>query len=127
MKWFRNTLFLATVIFAMSANSGERFDANVMAKTNSGKDKNYRFSFEFNDVQGESVNATMFVWDATHCGRERIMTGTLSATGVLNLTSDLSEMKGCGRLVFNGKKEDANTITGQMQFQGGLRDFVFKK
>ena len=107
------------------AQSAEKLNANVNARTNSGKERVYRFTLEYK-VDGENVTGQFISYDSTRCGRERVFTGSLK-DDVLQVRSEESEIQGCGRLNFTGKKEADGSIVGKMQFQGEQRDFVFKK
>lgn len=125
MKKLSITFALVGCLGAAHAQSVEKLDANVSARTNSGKDRVYRFTLEYK-ADGENVTGQFISYDSTRCGRERAFTGTLKGD-ILQVRSEESELQGCGRLNFTGKKEADGSIVGKMQFQGEQREFVFKK
>jgi hypothetical protein len=123
----KKSLLLALMVmgFAGHALSSEVYTANVTAKDNKSRDRVYRFELAF-ATEGEQVSGQFVSYDSTKCGKDRKITGTLKGD-VLQVRSEESEVQGCGRLNFTGKKEADGSIVGKMQFQGEQREFVFKK
>lgn len=118
-------LVISATAFICQAWANEVYTANVSAKDNKSRDRNYRFELML-ATEGENVSGQFVSYDSTRCGKERKITGTLKGD-VLQIRSEESELQGCGRLNFTGKKEADGSIVGKMQFQGEQRDFVFKK
>ena len=117
--------FLVSVSLIGQAWADEVYTANVTAKDNKSRDRNYRFELVL-ATEGENVSGQFVSYDSTRCGKERKISGTLKGD-VLSVRSEESEVQGCGRLNFTGKKEADGSIVGKMQFQGEPREFVFKK
>jgi hypothetical protein len=125
----KTTLVLAilTVFINGVALAAEKFDSTIEARNNTGSQSTYRFTLEVEQLQPGSLTGEIKSWDSKACGSARKITGELKANGELRFATEESPVRGCGALIFSGKKESDSVIVGKMRFQGEQHEFTFKK
>lgn len=126
---FRTILVLAilTVSLNSTALAIEKFDSTIEARNNLGSQATYRFTLEIDQFQPGNLTGEIKSWNSKPCGSARKITGELKANGDLLFATEESAVKGCGALIFSGKKESDSVIVGKMRFQGEQHEFTFKK
>ena len=125
----RTTLVLAilTVFLNSAALATEKFDSTIEARNNLGSRMTYQFTLEIDQLQPGNLTGGIKSWNSKSCDSARKITGELKANGDLRFATEESAVKGCGALIFSGKKESDSVIVGEMRFQGEQHEFTFKK
>ena len=120
-------LFALTImLLGFSATAAEGYRGYLVAPgSNSSRDQLFNIDIKF-EVTSEGVLAGNFKsWQSGPCRGDRAIQGTLKNNEIYFIT-DRHELKGCGRIRFNGVNE-GDSFVGKILFQGTDRDITFKK
>ncbi|OYT90207.1 MAG: hypothetical protein CFE43_19535 [Burkholderiales bacterium PBB3] len=127
MKKLSKPLIFALACAGSPSWAVEKFEATINGRTNKGGETPYRFTLELEQSLPGSIKGKLWSWDSKTCPGERPVTGQISGDGAVKFATEQAEVKGCGKLVFAGKKEGDSTLIGKMKFQYEEHEFVFKK
>lgn len=117
------TLFLTAFILLANA---EEWKASFNAPNNTGRSIYYQIVLDLPALEeGEFQGQVSKVYGATACRYPVPLKGTVKGDEV-RFRSELNEIKGCGYIIFNGKKV-GETLEGVVPFQGIQAQLVFKK
>jgi hypothetical protein len=121
-KW----LSLCVSMLALTAGA-EEWSAGFNAPANTGgRTLYFKIVLDLPTLQdGPFTGQVLKVYGATTCRYPVPLKGTVAGDEV-RFTSELNEIKGCGRIVFNGKKI-GDALEGVVPFQGIQAQVAFKK
>ena len=122
---------MALVVFttSLTLNAGQIFTSGAFyAPCNrGGVDCRFEFDVEL-DFEGGQINGKMItMYGVAACRWENVpVKGTINATNDVIWRSEINPVQGCGRLVFEGKK-DGDKVSGVFpRFQGRQVDITLK-
>ena len=124
---FKTILCVTALCIGTAAGAAEQYAANFSAPSNGGRSMNFKIELEL-DLKGDGAfeGKVLKVWGASTCRYPVGLTGSLVGDDI-SFKSELNEVKGCGRIVFNGKKV-GDTLVGVLpMFQGRAIELTFSK
>lgn len=106
----------------------ELFKASFQAPDNKGRPRTYGIEIELTQSGSDAVGGVIKnIYGTSACRWDGItVSGAATADGGIRWSSEENPMKGCGRLVFVGKKEGANLTGHFLRFQGNKTDLVLE-
>lgn len=118
----------AVVFFCLTAvSAADKYSAGFNAPSNGGKTMYFKIEIDI-DLKGDGAfeGQVLKVYGASTCRYPVPLTGSLVGDDI-SFKSELNDIKGCGRIVFNGKKV-GDTLVGVLpMFQGRAIELTFSK
>ena len=124
----KKIMFFGLMLVVLSVSAGEKYSANFSAPSNTGASSiNFKIELDL-DIKGDGVfdGQVLKVWGATTCRYPVPLTGKLVGEDI-SFKSEINEVKGCGRIVFNGKRVGEKLVGVLPSFQGRAIEVTFSR
>lgn len=122
-----SALVLTATLCAWNAHA-ELFKANFQAPDNKGRPRQYAIEVDLTQGANDTISGEIkTIHGTTACmwGGVKVAGGP-TTDGNLRWASEENALKGCGRVIFVGKKEGGNWVGSFPRFQGAKIDLVLE-
>ena len=125
----KKAIFIASIVFMAAQANAETYKTSFVAPNNSGQPYNTGMVVDLNFADDGAISGEMkILYNAPNCKwRGEKITGGNFKDGMFRWATDLNPTKGCGRIVFIGKKEGDKLVGYLPSFQGVKIDIEFQK
>ena len=121
-------LFFASILLIASHANAEVYKTNFIAPDNKGLPYNASFAVDLIFAENGAISGEIKFSNSVICrwaGQK--VTGGNFKDGDFRWTTELNPIKGCGKIIFIGKKEGEKIVGYLPSFQGVKIDIEFKK